>query len=1448
MSLVFGRLIGLVVLICTATQVTFGAEIEVLFLGDNGHHRPRDRFDQLQPVLAKKGIDLIYTDKPDDLNRRNLSKYKALLLFANIDRISEGQEKALLDYVATGGGFVPIHCATFCFRNSDAMVALMGAQFQRHGTGVFRTEIVEKHHPIMEGFAGFESWDETYVHHLHNEKDREVLSYRVDGDHHEPWTWVRTHGEGRVFYTAWGHDHRTWGNPGFQNLVERGIRWVAKKDPSVVSDYLDDAPFPVPEMTTARTDVEPFQYADVGAKIPNYRPNARWGTQDDPLTKMQLPLPAEESIKHFVVPRGFHVKLFAAEPDLGGKPIAMAWDERGRLWVAETYDYPNELKPVGEGRDRIRICEDTDGDWKADKFTVFADKLSIPTSITFHRDSVIVHDGTRTLVLKDTDNDDIADERSVLFSGWNQRDTHGGVSNFQYGLDNWIWAMQGYNTSQPIRPGEESDLRFANGFFRFRPDGSEIEFIRSTNNNTWGLGISEEGIIFGSTANRNPSVYMPIANRYYERVKGWTASLTLGSIADNHLFEPVTENVRQVDQHGGYTAGAGHALYTARTYPQEYWNRVAFVNGPTGHLVGSFVLRSDGTDFHSKSEFNLIASDDEWSAPIMSEIGPDGNVWMLDWYNYIVQHNPTPRGFENGKGNAYESDLRDKKHGRIYRIVYDDAEPAKPFSLENASAKKLVATLSHPNMHWRKHAQRLLVERGKLDVAPALFELIRNPTVDEIGLNTGAIHALWTLHGLGALDGSHRQANEVVFAALSHPSAGVRRNAVQVLPSSTESVDQLIANELLNDSNPQVQLAATLALADLPTSEDAGPKISQFAMDESTQNDRWLGDAVISAAANHAASYLLSIANVASFSDGLEENIQVVAEHHARNAPTDSIANLIHQLTMADPKTAEAIIVGLAAGWPADAKPELSETFEADLEAIVNRLEIGARGHLLRLAGRWESEKLAKFAKEIVSELVAQLDKRDASEESRIQAASRLIEFQSTSESAIETILERITPQTVSTLASPLVEALQSSESPELGNILVNHLTSFTPAVRRTAFVVMLTRGDTTQSLLGALDSGEVQLAELTLDQQQRLARHPDRIIRRRAEQLLERGGALPNADRKKVLDELLAVAEESGDSVLGKQVFTKNCAKCHRHSGEGEDIGPDLTGMAVHPKDELLVHILDPNRSVESNFRVYNIVTNDGRIFNGMLASESRTTVELFDAEGKKTSVLRTDIDQFLGSQKSLMPEGFEKQVTREELSNLLEFLTQRGSFSPVDFSDIATAKSDFGLFNEGEGVYRLDDWSDRTVQGVPFTFVEPQDGEVNNFILLHSDRGSIPREMPRAVVLPVNRTMRSLHLLSGVSGWGYPYEKEPSVSMLVRFHYSDGSQEDHELFNRQHFADYVGRIDVPGSEFAFRVGGYQMRYLAVHPGKSATVDRIELIKGEDPTAPIVMAATIEE
>ncbi len=1435
------------------TTVSTAADpIRVLFLGDNGHHQPKPRFDELAPVMQQRGIELEYTDEMSKLSEATLTQYDALLLYANIDNIAADQAEALLSYVDGGGGFVPLHCATFCFRNNDKIVALMGAQFKRHGTGVFRTDIAAPEHPVMAGFGGFESWDETYVHHLHNETNRTVLEYRVDAEGREPWTWVREHGKGQVFYTAWGHDSRTWTNPGFQNLVERGIRYVAHREPAESGDYQLDAPFLVPQMTEKRSDVEPFRYADVGREIPNYTPSDRWGVQGEPLSLMQEPLSPNESLKHIVTPQGFRVELFVSEPELQGKPICMAWDERGRLWVAETYDYPNELQPQNKGRDRIRICEDSDGDWKADKFTVFAEELSIPTSIAFARDGVIVQNGSETLFLKDTDGDDRADQREQLLSGWALEDTHGGVSNFQYGLDNWIWAMQGYNMSEPVsktadaKPGQ----KFRMGFFRMRPDGSEVEFIRSTNNNTWGLGLSEEGMVFGSTANGTPSVFMPIANRYYERVRGWTPSLTLSSIADSNAFHPITDKVRQVDHHGGYTAGAGHALYTARQYPQEYWNRVAFVNGPTGHLTGAFVLKPNGSGFTSTSPFNLVASDDEWTAPIMTEIGPDGNAWVIDWYNYIVQHNPTPQGFQTGKGRAYETKLRDKKHGRIYRVVYDQSPGQVSPKLSKDSPEKLIAALSHSVMLVRKHAQRLLVERGNDDVTNALIQLSQDQSVDAVGLNVGAIHALWTLQGLGQLDGEHAASNAAAYAALRHPSAGVRRAAIEVLPRRVESVTELLDAGVVDDTNFNTRLAAVLSLADLPVTPASGEAVLQVLSSSTNLNDPWIPDAATSAAAHNSSSFLTSLADAKHPSPRLVEIVSLVAGHYARGNDTSDLESVVAGLVKADKAFVDAVFSGFASGWKDDNPVKLTEKLEADLEALLLRVDSGTAGTLVKLATNWGSKRFVAYNAEIAKDLLEKVQDTQLAEGTRISAAKELIQFKPDSDDVIQSLLDELTPRTSPTLAKGLIDSLELSRAESLGKELVSRLAAMTPSAKTASLTLLLKRPASTQALLAGAEQGTVSLSDLALDQKQSLATHPDSKIRDAAKKLLASGGSLPSPDRQKVLEELSYVTKQSGDAALGKEVFKTHCSKCHIHSGEGVVVGPDLTGMAVHPKEELLIHILDPSRSVEGNFRVYTVLTSDGLVLSGMLASESKTSLELFDNEGKKRAVLREDIDELLASTKSVMPEGFEKSIKPEEMTNLLAFLTKRGKYVPLDLSKAATVASDRGMFIEPTGeVERLvfDNWSVKTVHGVPFHLIDPRSGTVRNVIELFGPNGRMSRSMPKQVSLLVNGPVKSLHLLSGVSGWGSPYGEQKSVSMIVQLKYADGSTEDHELLNGVHFADYIRRVDVPGSEFAFDLSGRQIRYLAIHPKRTDVVESVALIKGSDSSAPVVMAATVE-
>ena len=1392
--------------------------IKVLFLGDNGHHKPIERAGDLMPALARAGIDMAYTDDLRDLNAENLTRYDGLIIYANHTTISPDQETALLSFVENGKGLIALHCASYCFLNSPKYISLVGGQFQSHKTGVFRSRIVDAKHPAMKGVKEFEAWDETYVHHRLT-GDRHVLMVREDGDKREPWTWVRTQGKGRVFYTASGHDERVFRNEDFHRLVIQGVRWAVGR--------------PDHEYTT-----KPFEYPP--GELPNYRAGraAR-------LHKMQAPVSPAESMKHLSVPGGFHVELFAAEPDIV-KPIAIAWDGRGRAFVAETLDYPNNKQPDGQGHDRILICEDTDGDGKADKFTVFADKLSIPTSMVAANGGLIVAQPPHIMFLKDTDGDGKADVRKILFTGFHINDTHAGPSNLRLGIDNWIYATVGYAGFDGDVGGKH--YRFSQGLFRFKADGSELEFLGSTTNNTWGLGIGETGEIFYSTANGEHSSYLAMPNRYFESVRGWLGRGTV-RMADYWRFHPITA-IRQVDYHDGFTAAAGHAIYTARQFPKPYWNRIAFVAEPTGHLVAMCLLDRQGSNFVTHDRFNLLSSSDEWTAPIAAEVGPDGAVWVLDWYNYIVQHNPTPPGFDTGKGAAYVTPLRDKKHGRIYRVINESAKLAPKLDLDKATPGQLVAALKNDNMFWRLQAQRRLIERGDKDVLPALTELAANPATDALGENLAAIHALATMQGLGAFAGTDAKTSEMLRKNLRHVSAGVRRMTLAVLPRSDDSVKALLQAGVLKDCEPLVRRAALLALSEMPPSKEAGAAIHALLLAPENEKDRWLPLAATSAAARHDAGFLAASLTEKTSSTAVRHVMRIVAEHYARGDAANSVAGLLGRLKGADAADADVFLEGLSAGWPKSNTPKLDDATRDALVAVMPRLGANGQLHLAALAGRWGMA--ARFEKALAGlrkSLLASVANDTRTEKERIESAARLAEMQP-DRAVQEALLAEVSPKASPTLSSGILDAAGQTTSLELGRLLIERWGQLTPRLRQQAAGILLRRPEWSTALLDALDKGDVPADDLSLDQSQQLTNHPDKKLADRARAILARGGRLPSPDRQKVLDEYQPLVEKTGDAHKGFEVFKNICAKCHRHGDIGETIAPNLTGFNVHPKSKILQKMLDPNRSVEGNYRQYTVTTKAGRVINGLLASETKTAIEVVDTEAKRYTILREDIEELIASNRTIMPEGFEKQLSKDDMSNLLEFLTAKGKYVTIPLDKIATIASTQGMFYSKDApAERLifPDWKTKTFNDVPFQLVDPQRGRVKNVVLLYGPNGAFAPKMPKSVTLPCNTSARAIHFLSGISGWGYPYSEKGSVTLIVRLHYVDGKTEDHALKNGEHFADYIRRVDVPQSRFAFDLRGRQIRYLAVTPERGETIKEIELVKGPDQTAPVIVAVTVE-
>jgi putative heme-binding domain-containing protein len=996
-----------------------------------------------------------------------------------------------------------------------------------------------------------------------------------------------------------------------------------------------------------------------------------------------------------------------------------------------------------------------------------------------------------------------------------------------------VYGIVGYAGFNGVVGGQQA--RFTQGIWRMKPDGSKVEFLASLTNNAWGLGFSEEGHLFAGTANKDPSFYLHIPNRAYETVRGLTVK-RLENIADSNRMYTATTQVRQVDHHGNYTAAAGHALYTARTWPSYYWNRAAFVAEPTGHVVGQFLLQPKGSGFAARNDASTLASSDEWTSPIAAEVGPDGQVWVIDWYNFIVQHNPIPKGFEKGKGNAYVTDLRDKRHGRIYRLVYKDGKPSQPFKLSRDEVPGLLAALQSNNQFWRMHAQRLLVERGDKSVAPELAKLVAEAPVDQIGLSPAAMHALWTMQGLGLLDAGDATATAAATAALKHKVPGTRKAAVDVLPRTEAGLAALLSNNLLNDADPQVRKSALLAMAEMPQRDPgraARPCTRRWPA--GVGDDRWLADAATIAAARHDAGFLRAAltafkvpegstdapkadaaANLirnGSFEDrpcgggrrqrrapaaggapplqrrghagavrppspapartrscsraqtgptragtptsrrgehavqavGLDQDGRPQAgpqrprgaaerprdrvphagrhrhdrlaagrddvqhraadprvdqlpvrrvragdrhgllrrrrtdqewgdrrpagrdrpgargghRHYAQRSPKESVVQTLSALRTAQPQMALVVIDALSASWPegAEGAPKLTDADAAELKAVMAALPPAGKDRLLALAGKWgRADLFTEAMAAAVKDLTVRLDDATRPPAARAEAARRLITVADTPET-VSAITKHVNAQSGPEVQRDLLSALADSRSPAVGEQLVANWLKLSPAAQKAALPILLRREAWARSLLAGVKANAISGKDVLPQQWQALTSHPNPQIAGLASEIQKSSGQAVSADRKAIVDKLLPLAAKAGDAKKGLAVYERNCQVCHQMGDKGGKVGPDLTGVGARPKSDLLIEVVDPNRSVEGT--VPAVVGQDRGRRDHRPAAEREPDVGRDHRRGRTVHALqRNQIKRLEASDRSVMPEGFEA-IPAEELADLLEFLS---------------------------------------------------------------------------------------------------------------------------------------------------------------------------------------------
>jgi putative membrane-bound dehydrogenase-like protein len=435
---------------------------------------------------------------------------------------------------------------------------------------------------------------------------------------------------------------------------------------------------------------------------------------------------------------------------------------------------------------------------------VFVTGLNIPQGIEIVPQGIVVAMAPYMLLFEDRNGDDKADapQGKILYSGFKQGDTHGSISNLRYGMDNWLYADCGYNG------GKVGTVTFGPGVLRMRLDGSKFEYYapETSSKNSAALGMMEDGQIFTASV----GVY----HSHHAVIPGVATNII--SSPDNSI-KPITKDLMQGDNFGGFTAASGHEIYTARLFPKEYWNRAAFVSEGTGHLVNVDFLDPVGSTWVTKRVVgtpNIYASSDAWSAPIQTRVGPDGALWILDWYTYIILHNGM---LPQGTGQAFEDpalpyrSLRDRRHERIYRVAPADGKLDPVLDLSKAAPEQLVAALGHSNLLWRMAAQKQII---KVTIAPADLDkmegllataLSKSRAKDEAGIDGFALHTLWTAEGLGFFKTHPLIWDPILKAALLHPSPAVRMNVAKAMPRTSTSALAIRDQGTVNAKEPHVR-------------------------------------------------------------------------------------------------------------------------------------------------------------------------------------------------------------------------------------------------------------------------------------------------------------------------------------------------------------------------------------------------------------------------------------------------------------------------------------------------------------------------------------------------------------------------------------------------------------------------------------------------------------------
>jgi putative membrane-bound dehydrogenase-like protein len=983
------------------------------------------------------------------------------------------------------------------------------------------------------------------------------------------------------------------------------------------------------------------------------------------------PYTPEEAMETIELPPGFRVELAAAEPQITD-PVDLAFDGDGKLYVVEMLDYPAESD--GDPTSKVKLLEDTDGDGRYETSHLFAENLSYANGVMPWKDGVLVTNAPDIIYFEDTDGDGSADVREVVLTGFATTNPQLRMAALEYGIDNWIYgaysraggsrrfpefADRGHPLTFPDNPSQDSvDIRPGTDF-RFRPGERTVEPAG---------GMSQFGNAFDADGNRftvwnNRHIrHVTLPHRYAARNPYLQISSVMASIPEHGgaaTVYPITENPLHLHESeiGHFTSACGHSIYTADQFPDGYRGN-AFVCEPVHNIVHSDRLAPAGGTFRAtrpreKAEF--MASTDRWFHPVNTTVGPDGGLYVADFYRKLVEH-PTfiaqadSQGLYTYSGQLTEEDfLEGRDRGRIYRVVPEDFESGEIPQMSSASVETLAEYLSHPNLWWRINAQRILVDRQDEAVVPVLERMAREADSPE-----GRMHALWTLEGHDALEPG------MVVQALADENARVRRQAIRL---SERYLEETAVRETLlqmgDEPNEQVQFQLVLSLGELPA-EQSFEVLRSISLQH--LDDEWFRLAALTSASDNGLQWYRAVADhtteETAQTDGKAAFLEQIAAILGARQNRQEIASLFAEIQglegTASEQTTTASLQGLADGLGRGAARTVSlrPQGQRSLLQFLGSSSLDVQEAALAVADHIELQNTSRLAELRENARQTALDE---SEDLRVRVSATQMLGLVPRQAPLDVLGQLLSPRHQEEIRVAAADVLTSVEASRATAILLDNWKAYTSEVRDVVEQSFVSTVEGADRLLRAVDSGTVDASWISRSRRGQLLRSSNEEIQTKAERLF---ADLEVEDRQEIIRQYHSAIQMEGDIEQGRAVFEEQCASCHKIGDTGYEVGPDLISLTNRTQIELMSQILDPNDSIAPGYESYVVETTDGRTITGVLANETSSSVLIRSTGGVEETIPRSNIEGMRPSEVSLMPVGLENSISVEEMADLLAYM----------------------------------------------------------------------------------------------------------------------------------------------------------------------------------------------